>query len=152
MRDATASPIENAAPVCSILSRNKICLCSTSSLQSEIASGCFQIRASIQASRCIRIAVSPDVAVAQMVVPSAPTWSAKTPYVLDALGFIFGIRAISVARFPYTLVRSRTEGIADSNRALNFRAIIRSGPSSALSFRFRTGILQCLCTPLAVRI
>jgi hypothetical protein len=58
-----------------------------------------------------------------MLDKSAPTWFAKTPSLLEGLGFTEGIDDISVAQIPYALNNVGARGTTASNSAPSFLAI-----------------------------
>lgn len=79
----------------------------------EAACGGVHIRANMQASRWTAIASGPDVATAQIEVPSVPTRSLKGPSARVPFGLIDGIWAISDTRRPYAACSLETVGAFD---------------------------------------
>lgn len=111
-------------------------LSSMISLHMETALGPSHDLARRQANKWTPIAPLPEVAAAQIDVPSAPTCSAKGPSALLPLGLCFGFSAISDTLRPYARCRLGVLGRSSANSAPNFRAVICVDPSSASRFLF----------------
>ena len=109
-------------------------LSSISSTQVAIATLASKLLARRHARRRTPMEASPDVAAAQMLVPSAPMKGWKGPWSVVPCGLMSGCDRISLTRFPNALVRAGVSGNVSLKRNPSILAVRWISPVSASFF------------------